>query len=217
MALLWHVMLAYSSQTVVTFVVIFWVNKYKPVLNNFKIFLVNILIFNGDPQNKPGCTGDKIAQQMQQVLESLHVTSTIFSIPDEAIPFFDTNLTEVPQSVQNMVGKFRAADRHIWLGPLYHGSIPGAMKNCLDWMELSAKENTPYLSNKIVALFCWAAGSQAMQGINTMDAVAKALRAWTLPYSVPAMRSDMFNGQGELSVEYHQKINLLVELLVKGI
>lgn len=177
---------------------------------------MNILIFNGDPQNKPGSTGDKIAQYIQQVLAVQNINSTIFSIPDEAIPFFNTNLSEVPQSVKKMVVTFRAANRHIWLGPLYHGSIPGAMKNCLDWMELSAKESAPYFTNKIIALVCWAAGSQAMQGINAMDAVAKALRAWVLPYSVPVTRLDMVNEQGDLSIEFKQKINLLINVLITG-
>ncbi|MBB2949449.1 hypothetical protein FHR29_000181 [Sphingobacterium sp. JUb56] len=36
-----------------------------------------------------------------------------------------------------------------------------------------------------MGLVCWADGVQAMQGINTMDAIAKSLRAWPLPYSVP--------------------------------
>ena len=49
-----------------------------------------------------------------------------------------------------MTETFRSADLHIWLTPLYHGSMTGIMKNCLDWLEISAKETTPYLTGKVV-------------------------------------------------------------------
>lgn len=109
---------------------------------------------------------------------------------------------------------FREADIHFWLAPLYHGSIPGVMKNCLDWLEVSAKKNNPYLTDKTVGLVCWADGVQAMQGINTMDAIAKSLRAWPLPYSVPISKKELFdpNISGEISQTYKDRLNLLINL-----
>ncbi len=93
-----------------------------------------------------------------------------------------------------MAQMFTSADLHIWLAPLYHGSIPGVMKNCLDWLEVTANRYEPYLTDKTVGLICWADGLQAMQGINAMDAIAKSLRAWPLPFSVPIVRSALFDG-----------------------
>lgn len=68
------------------------------------------------------------------------------------------------------------------------------MKNCLDWLEVTANRYEPYLTDKTVGLVCWADGLQAMQGINAMDVIAKSLRAWPLPFSVPIVRSALFDG-----------------------
>lgn len=125
-------------------------------------------------------------------------------------------MNKIPAGAELMNQMFREADVHIWLAPLYHGSIPGVMKNCLDWLELSAREAVPYLTGKTIGLVCWADGVQAMQGINAMDAVAKALRAWTLPYSLPIQRPELFDEQGTLSAKYVQRFDLLLQLLVQG-
>jgi arsenic resistance protein ArsH len=53
-----------------------------------------------------------------------------------------------------------------------------------------------------------------MQGINTMDAIAKALRAWTVPFSVPIVRSALFDLENptEISQAYKDKLDLLIKL-----
>ncbi|MNF13755.1 hypothetical protein D3C80_2157120 [compost metagenome] len=56
-----------------------------------------------------------------------------------------------------------------------------------------------------------------MQGINNMDAVAKALRAWTLPYSIPIARSGLFDQSGEINPEYTRKIEMMLGVLVKQV
>jgi arsenic resistance protein ArsH len=119
---------------------------------------------------------------------------------------------EIPASVQKMADIFREADIHIWLAPLYHGGIPGAMKNCLDWLEITSKTPQPYLAGKIVGLVCWAGGLHAMQGINNMDAIAKSLRAWVLPYTLPISRSELFeSGTKEIAATYQSRLNIMVE------
>lgn len=111
---------------------------------------------------------------------------------------------------------FRDADVHIWITPLYHGSMTGVMKNCLDWLQYSANMPKPYLTGKLVGLMCWADGVQAMQGINAMDSVAKALRAWTAPLSIPIQRNELFNEEGEISDKYGKRVNMLIDLLLQS-
>ena len=113
-----------------------------------------------------------------------------------------------------MAAAFRSADLHIWLTPLYHGSMTGIMKNCLDWLEISAKETSPYLTGKVVGMVCWADGGQAMQGITAMDAVAKSLRAWTLPYSIPVVRRSLYDDKGNIAKEYQMKFDRMTSLLL---
>ena len=50
-----------------------------------------------------------------------------------------------------------------------------------------------------------------------MDAIAKSLRAWTLPFSVPIARSGLYEeGQsGVISPEYKKKLDLLIKIAIK--
>ncbi len=172
------------------------------------------LIFNGALERRLQSTSGILSAYFAEKLGELGVESQIFNLADSGIPLFDVTITQTPRSVELMNHVFQEADIHFWLAPLYHGSIPGAMKNCLDWLEISAKNPSPYLTDKTVGMVCWADGVQAMQGINTMDAIAKALRAWTLPFSVPIMRSSLFENENptKISTIYKNKIDLLLKL-----
>ncbi|WP_163716205.1 NADPH-dependent FMN reductase [Mangrovibacterium lignilyticum] len=175
---------------------------------------MKVLIFNGSFERSANSTSAQIANYFKQAFEQKQNEVTIFNLPDAGIPIFDVDNWEAPESVIAMNKAFREADAHIWLTPLYHGSMTGAMKNCLDWIELSAKEPEPYLTNKVVGMVCWADGGQAMQGINALDSVAKALRAWTLPYCVPAVRRLLTDPEtGEFTEDYRNKFDLMAQLL----
>ena len=172
------------------------------------------IIFNGALEKKPGSTSGILSGYLAGKLRESGIQNRVFNLADSGVPLFDITNTTIPRPVELMNQMFREADIHFWLAPLYHGSIPGAMKNCLDWLEISAKNPLPYLTDKTVGMVCWADGLQAMQGINTMDAIAKALRAWTLPFSVPIARGALFeNGNPtEISSIYKDKLDLLIKL-----
>ena len=48
-----------------------------------------------------------------------------------------------------MCDLFLQSELQIWLTPLYHGGMTGMMKNCLDWLELTARLEKPYLTDKV--------------------------------------------------------------------
>ncbi len=178
---------------------------------------MNILIFNGALERRSHATSHKIANHFRQAAEDAGAQVSVFHLSEAGIPLFDLTLSEVPETVLDMNRLFREADAHIWLTPLYHGSMTGAMKNCLDWLEISARESEPYLTDKVVGLVCWADGGQAMQGINAMDAVAKALRAWVLPYSIPIVRGGLYDQEsGEFTDNYLLKFGRMTRMLSHG-
>ncbi len=176
---------------------------------------MNVLLFNGSSDARPETTGFKIARYLQQQLTAKGFSVTEVNVADAHIPFFEMGLAKPPIAVEWMCEAFLQADLHIWLTPLYHGGMTGAMKNCLDWLELTARLEKPYLTDKVIGLVCWADGGQAMQGINAMDAVAKSLRAWVVPYTVPVVKGDLFAdaGKRDFSPEYDKKLDRLVSLL----
>ncbi len=82
-----------------------------------------------------------------------------------------------------------AADGLIWSSPLYHGSISGSFKNAVDWLQLIADRDPPYLSGKPIGLIATAGGVQGLQAVNTMDFVVRALRGWSVPLVIPVARA----------------------------
>ena len=174
-----------------------------------------ILLFNGALERRNNGTSHNILSYFHQRLQWEGMDVSVFELADAGIPFFDVTLQHTPIAAQVMARAFRSADMHIWLTPLYHGGMTGAMKNCLDWLEISAKEPEPYLAGKVVGLVCWADGGLAMQGINAMDSVAKALRAWTLPYSIPVVRGQLYDDARDITAEYQKKFDLMIRLLTE--
>ncbi|WP_258105704.1 NADPH-dependent FMN reductase [Marinoscillum sp. MHG1-6] len=179
---------------------------------------MKIMIFNGSLENGPHATSHKVIVPLKKKLEAAGISPVVFNLADADIPLLDFSHKETPVSVKNMVTTFRECDAHIWLTPMYHGSMTGAMKNCLDWLEISAKEPIPYLTNKVVGMICWADGVQAMQGINAMDSVAKALRAWVMPYSIPMVRGEISVSKDDdtLTEDYSKKLDIMVDLIAAG-
>ncbi len=172
------------------------------------------LIFNGALERRLQSTSGILSAYFAEKLGELGIQNQIFNLADSGIPLFDVTITQTPRSVELMNHVFQEADIHFWLSPLYHGSIPGAMKNCLDWLEISAKNPFPYLTDKTVGMVCWADGVQAMQGINTMDSIAKALRAWSVPFSVPILKGSLLENEttNEISSAYKSKLDLLIKI-----
>lgn len=105
------------------------------------------------------------------------------------LPMYAHIETGVPQNVIDFCEKVHQADALIFCSPLYHGSISGLFKNAIDWLELLAKKEPAYLSHKPVGLIAVAGGVQAMQAINSMEYIVRALRGWTMPFVVPINRA----------------------------
>lgn len=123
------------------------------------------------------------------------------------IPIFKPmHLREPNEAVQLFCNAIRKADGLLWSTPLYHGSVSGAFKNAIDWLELLAKDPKPYLTDKPVGLICTAGGAQGLQAINTMEFVARALRAWVVPLTAPLTG----NVQFPITEEHAQDRNVVL-------
>ncbi|MFT4205281.1 MAG: NAD(P)H-dependent oxidoreductase [Chitinophagaceae bacterium] len=179
---------------------------------------MNALIFNGiGLEGKAGgATAGRLVSHLEKTFAQIPDCNVeTFHLAEAGIPMLHTDFNKVSGNIKNMAAQFKKADIHIWIAPMYHGSMPGAMKNCLDWLEITARDEQPYLTDKIVGLVCWADGGQAMLGVNSMDNVAKSLRAWVLPYSIPIVRKDLFDGEA-ITELYRHKLEKMVHLLSKA-
>lgn len=118
---------------------------------------------------------------------------------------------KAPPSAHDLADAFHHADALVWASPMYHGTVSGAFKNALDWLELLGKRTPAYLTDKPVALVATAAGVQGLQAINTMEFVVRALRGWALPLTIPVARAyDAFDAEGQpKDAKLAQQLDLL--------
>ncbi|MEC4116317.1 MULTISPECIES: NADPH-dependent FMN reductase [Myroides] len=174
------------------------------------------LIFNGSLDEEAFRTSRRIAQYYADQFTKANVEVRQVHLSDFQIPIFQAKLMDnVPQTVHDFADAFREADVMIWLTPLYHGGMTGVMKNAIDWLEITAKDQPAYLTNKVVGFTCWSAGNQAMQGIQALDNIAKALRAWSLPYSIPMSNSDLYENN-DIADAYKKKMSMMADLLIES-
>lgn len=173
-----------------------------------------MLLFNGSLHNRTHTFNRDIYQYVFEQCEKSQLQIKQIDLSKIEIPHFDPFVQTVPDAVLNMLELFSSEDKQIWLAPLYHGSIPGIMKNALDWLQMTSRDDTPYLTDKIVGLICVADGLFAIQGINTMNTIAHSLRAWVVPFTIPINKFEArVPKTGQLSRHYQQKIDMMVQML----
>ena len=84
------------------------------------------------------------------------------------------------------------ADGLIWTAR--YTTAPSAVRSRMrsTWLELLAKRDPPYLTDKVVGLISSAGGVQGLRAVNTMEYVARSLRAFAIPLVVPITASTAF-------------------------
>ena len=97
-----------------------------------------------------------------------------------ALPLY---LTEgSAQAGAALIEAVRTADGIILASPGYHGTVSGAVKNAIDYLEETARDARVYLDGLPVGLVVTAFGWQATGGtLATLRAMVHALRGWPTP------------------------------------
>jgi len=105
----------------------------------------------------------------------------------------------VPDAAQRLCDATHSAHGMLWSSPLYHGTISGAFKNALDWLQLLGDRTPPYLTDKVVGLISTAGGTHGLQAVNTMEFVVRALRGWAVPLVLPIPQALRVFQQGRVA------------------
>lgn len=130
----------------------------------------------------------KVALEITLAQAATHgVDTKLLTLGELRLPVFDPATTSA--EAESFASTIYDADALVWASPLYHGSMSGAFKNALDWLELLAKRTPPYLSGRPVGLIATSGGGHALQAIVAMEHVVRALRGWTVPMVVPIERA----------------------------
>jgi len=100
------------------------------------------------------------------------------------LPLYNPRAAERTEAEQVFVETVRQASAIIIASPGYHGSISGLVKNALDLLEETAKDDRPYLADLPVGLIATAYGWQATGStIAALRSIVHALRGWPTPFA----------------------------------
>lgn len=81
------------------------------------------------------------------------------------------------------IAAVRAADGVLIASPGYHGTISGLVKNAIDYLEETARDERVYLDRVPVGLIVTAYGWQATGStLATLRSIVHALRGWPTPF-----------------------------------
>ena len=101
------------------------------------------------------------------------------------LPLYPSDEMEQHPRVAALLSAVRRADGVILASPAYHGTMSGALKNALDYLQFLATDAPPYLDGRAVGILATGAGTQAaVQTLNALRQVVHALRAWPTPIGV---------------------------------
>lgn len=60
-------------------------------------------------------------------------------LPIDGLPFYNEDQTDIPEIVTEMHEKIKRSDGILFATPEYNGSMPGILKNAIDWASLDEK------------------------------------------------------------------------------
>lgn len=114
------------------------------------------------------------------------------------LPLYPSPDMDKHPAVVTLLSAARRADGLILASPAYHGTMSGALKNALDYLQFLAGDDPPYLDGRAVGVLSTGAGTQAtVQTVNALRDVVHALRGWPTPIGVPIHNSRPAAAQSE--------------------
>jgi FMN reductase len=154
---------------------------------------------------------------LEVVLEAARnegATTELLAMDDLNLPMYvpGQDLDNYGSGVRRFIDSIRRADAMIWSTGAYHGTLAGVTKNALDFLQFL--DNEEYLDGIPVGLIATAGGDiAAVNAINAMIHTAHALRATTIPLSVPIGSAwKVFEGDTLLDPKIMQRLELLGQL-----
>jgi FMN reductase len=113
------------------------------------------------------------------------------------LPHYLTAEVASSPAASTLLNALRSADGVIIASPGYHGSVSGLLKNAIDYLEETAKEERAYFHGIPVGLIATAYGWQATSStLSTLRTIVHALRGWPTPLGAAVNSSGgIFSGE----------------------
>ena len=149
------------------------------ILTNSTPFIVGI-----GGTTRAGSTSELALRTILAQAEALGARTDLLCATELVMDAYDPMVKTRSDSAQRLVQLLREADGIVIASPSYHGSIPGLLKNALDYTEDMRSDDRPYFDGRAVGCVVCAEGIQAMgTTLFTLRSIVHALRGWPTPYS----------------------------------
>jgi FMN reductase len=118
--------------------------------------------------------------------------TTLASVRELELPMYndDVPLHDQPDIVRTFLEKVRAADGLILASPTYHGTVSGALKNVLDFLNVGKGVPRTYFDGRPVGLVAYG-GPSALNVVNALSHSVRGLRGMQVPTVVTAAWSSI--------------------------
>ncbi len=131
---------------------------------------------------RPGSSSEKAIKISAAAAEAAGAAVDLIVSRELIFPIYDTETADRSAEAARFVKSVRAADALIIASPGYHGSMSGMIKNVLDYLEDTNKDDRVYLDGMpvgcIAVSYGWQATVSTLQSIRT---TVHALRGWPSP------------------------------------
>ena len=133
---------------------------------------------------RAGSTSELALRATLAHAEGLGARTALLCATELVMHAYDPMVKTRSDSSLRLVQLLREADGIVIASPSYHGSIPGLLKNALDYTEDMRSDERPYFDGRAVGCVVCAEGIQAMgTTLFTLRSIVHALRGWPTPYS----------------------------------
>ncbi|MBJ7439503.1 MAG: NAD(P)H-dependent oxidoreductase [Sphingopyxis sp.] len=136
---------------------------------------------------RAGSSSELVLRAALRELETMGANTECLAGPDLVLPLYAPENPDRDPKAQRLIDLVRRADGVVIASPGYHGSISGMIKNALDYIEDTAKDDRVYLDGRAVGCIACAYGWQATGStLNALRTIVHALRGWPTPLGVAA-------------------------------
>ena len=151
--------------------------------------------------------------------EEAGATTQLLDLRTAGLPLYDpaVSLADHGPSVSHFISSTRQADVLILSTAAYHGTLAGITKNAIDFFQLLAGGDRPYLHQKVVGLVATAGGDMAaVNAINAMVHSVHSLRGTLVPLTVtiPQAWKGMNAQEGYIDPKWAERLDSLGRLVV---
>jgi FMN reductase len=133
---------------------------------------------------RPSSTSERAVVEALRSAERLGAETRLFDgVFISGLPLYVPDRKERTDAERDFIETMRCCDGVIVGTPGYHGSLSGPVKNVLDLLEDTARDEKPYLEGRAFGCVVTAYGWQACgTTLVALRMIAHALRAWPTPF-----------------------------------